>query len=475
MNVNKQRESNNMDLVNRARTQLEQPVLDLRDADEASLAAPWRPIHYLGSKLRVLDTVQEAVDQVCSKGEPVCDLFAGSGTVSAWLARSRPVTAVDIQEYSRVICGALLSSDKQSVGDIEPQLREMLAAAERHGVIHAARPLIELENTLLDQARSGDPEPLATLLEAGSLMTVELEEAKSSVHKAMATCWRRINALPANRLLSTMALRHFGGVYFSFRQAAEIDVLLELAHGHHGALRDVLVAAVLGTASEVVNTVGKQFAQPIRPRDKKGNVKKALYAQAARDRYKPVPETFLNVLKRISQAHVANLEHKAIRSDYSDYLSSSNFKEAAVYADPPYTRDHYSRFYHVLETLALRDDPQISTNTAHGRTVPSRGVYRLNRHQSPFCIRSQAPDAFAALFSKVSSKGVPLVLSYSPYSSEKNAHPRVMTIDQIRESALTYFGRVEVNSVGEFFHSRLNRTDLNKEVSFDAEYLFICR
>ena len=117
----------------------------------------------------------------------------------------------------------------------------------------------------------------------------------------------------------------------------------------------------------------------------------------------------------------AQLAHKAVRSDYSDYLSSSDFSEGVVYADPPYTRDHYSRFYHVLETLALRDDPKISTNTAHGNTLPSRGFYRLSRHQSPFCIRSHAPAAFSALFSKVSSKGLPLVLSYSP-ASEKNAH-----------------------------------------------------
>ena len=39
------------------------------------------------------------------------------------------------------------------------------------------------------------------------------------------------------------------------------------------------------------------------------------------------------------------------------YLQVTSVKEF-VYADPPYTRDHYSRFYHVLETLALRDDPR---------------------------------------------------------------------------------------------------------------------
>ena len=123
----------------------------------------------------------------------------------------------------------------------------------------------------------------------------------------------------------------------------------------------------------------------------------------------------------------------------------------------------------------MRDDPEISSNKAHGKIKLSRGIYRKNRHQSPFCIRNQAPKAFQLLFSKISEKKLPLVLSYSPYASEKNAHPRVMTIDQIREIALSFFSKVDIDSVGKFSHSKLNRTDLNKEISFDSEYLFICR
>lgn len=442
---------------------------------DQEVALPWRPIHYLGSKLRVLDKLVDVVDSVSTRGDPVCDLFSGSGTVSAWLARSRRVAAVDIQEYSRVICGALLNPKKIPVDALVQQLGEALDSSECTGALFAAGPMIELEQSSLEKARNDDPEDFARLIESGSLMTVQFGNSADATQKAMAETWARIRGMPKEQYVSSMVLRHFGGVYFSYRQAAELDVMLEVANRLEGSDRDSVVAAVLAAASELVNTVGKQFAQPIRPRDKNGKIKKTLYNQAARDRFKSASDAFLTGLKKLSKNEVADFEHQAIRSDYSDYLSSPAFKEAVVYADPPYTRDHYSRFYHVLETLALRDDPEISTNTAHGRTLPSRGVYRLNRHQSPFCIRSQAPSAFSALFSKVSSKGLPLVLSYSPYSSEKNAHPRVMTIDQIREVALTFFNSVEVESVGEFSHSRLNRSGLNKEVSFNAEYLFVCR
>ena len=67
----------------------------------------WRPIHYLGSKLRLTELICQLLDELADG--PVCDLFAGSGTVSLALSRSRDVIAADIQEYSRVICTALLS------------------------------------------------------------------------------------------------------------------------------------------------------------------------------------------------------------------------------------------------------------------------------------------------------------------------------------------------------------------------------
>ena len=60
-----------------------------------------RTIHYLGSKLRLLDPIRQAVSSVAPIGQPVCDLFAGSGIVSLSLASQWDITSVDIQEYSR--------------------------------------------------------------------------------------------------------------------------------------------------------------------------------------------------------------------------------------------------------------------------------------------------------------------------------------------------------------------------------------
>lgn len=458
-----------------AATSAQNELFSTVDANQAGSTGSWRPIHYLGSKLRALEALEDAISSIAARGAPMCDLFAGSGTVANHFARMRPVTAVDIQEYSRVICDALLRSRTVPVpGSVQEALENRIARSEANGVLKAAAPLIELEERAMAQAALGDSSLLASLIEAGPMLTADrggvLPEIKASMDQANS----ELQAVHGSAGLASMTLRHFGGSYFSFRQAAEIDVLLEYAHSAEPQLKSCLIAAVLSTASELVNTVGKHFAQPIRPRDKNGKIKNNLHNAAARDRYKPVLNTFLDMLDKYIVESSSVFDNRVVKSDFAEFLRSDSFDAGIVYADPPYTRDHYSRFYHVLETLALRDDPQVSTNTAHGRTVPSRGVYRTGRHQSPFCIRSEAPKAFDQLFDLVSARGAPLVLSYSPYASEKNAHPRVMTMEALTDIAKRHFRKVDVCSVGTFFHSRLNRSALNKEIAYEAEFLVLC-
>jgi adenine-specific DNA methylase len=160
--------------------------------------------------------------------------------------------------------------------------------------------------------------------------------------------------------------------------------------------------------------------------------------------------------------------------DYLDALDLINEDIRVVYADPPYTRDHYSRFYHVLETICLRDNPRISTTFINGKTNISRGIYRQNRHQSPFCIISKAVSAFEGLFKKVRRLESSLVLSYSPFDKDKKARPRLLTIDELENIAKQYYKKVRIFSVGDFSHSKLNCSDKNFDISYNAELLIIC-
>jgi adenine-specific DNA methylase len=397
------------------------------------------------------------------------DVFAGSGTLSAALSASRDVTAVDIQEYSRVLCSAVLNP--VTVTDAEATVFRDSVAKQASTNRIAAAPLIEYERSALQAARAGDPEPICELIEHASM--VAFHESKYLVQPAFEAAQRQARKLVADDRKS-LILRFYGGLFFSYGQAAELDALLTMAHHMPAGRREFFLAAIISTASEVVNTVGKHFAQPIRPRGSDGKPKRHLIAKIIRDREIELLGLFASWLDRYRSLRPNGRSHQVIRADYADALAPLQ-DVGVVYADPPYTRDHYSRFYHVLETMCLWDDPGVSTTRIRAvKETFSRGMYRADRHQSPFCIKSQAPGAFGKLFAAVKALNAPLVLSYSPYANG-DAHPRVMGVDQIETLAKEHFKSVEVISAGKFSHMKLNASRLHLDASSEAELIFLCR
>ena len=445
--------------------------LSIDDFSQAPEAEVWRPIHYLGSKLRLVEPLRQALDQVDPARGPVVDLFSGSGTVSAALASSRDVIAVDIQEYSRVLCSAVLNPASWSKFENEAFLHRVRGRARTN--LSAAAPLITYEQACLAQAQRGDYEPICELIEHASM--VDFQESRAVVRAEFERAHQRTLRLIDMNNPRTLVLRYFGGLFFSYRQAAELDALLAVAHEKEGAFRDLLLAAIISTTSEVVNTVGKHFAQPIRPRSADGIPKRHLIGKILRDRELGVMSVFRSWLDRYRSVPKTNRKHTVIRADYAAALTQLDRKVGAVYADPPYTRDHYSRFYHVLETMCLWDNPGVSTTRIRAVTDTfSRGMYRADRHQSPFCIKSKAPNAFERLFASVRDLKAPLVLSYSPYASDSDAHPRVMHVEQITFLAKKYFREVEIFSAGRISHMKLNATRLHVSASVEAELIFLC-
>lgn len=429
----------------------------------------FRTLNYLGSKLRLLDFIEENVRKVTPNDAGVCDLFAGSGCVSYKLSRLFPVVACDIQHYSKVICDALLQpctltketakAFMSDIKDINSKLRDTFT------------PLIELEE---DAIKNENLELLTDIVEHGSLEVYNLENTESkiaSVQSQVHEKLKKAGLLGKKSLIS----RYYGGVYFSYSQAVQIDVIMDaIRHYPNTADKNVLLAALLSATSDIACTVGKHFAQPIKARDSKGKIKKLVYNKAIKDKTVDVTALFEEWLNKYVSLPKGKYNNTIIQGDYMECLKTLPDNVRTVYADPPYTRDHYSRFYHVLETMALDDVPEISMVKNHGSTHVSNGIYRKDRHQSPFCIRSKAPKAFEEMFKTVSASGRNLLLSYSPYDETKESHPRVVTISQLMSWASDYFNHVEVVSAGHFTHNKLNSTVHFLESSDEAEILIVC-
>ena len=432
--------------------------------DRSSLQ-PVRTINYLGAKVRLLPAITEAVQAVAPIGTTVCDLFSGSAVVARSLAEHFDVVAVDIQEYARVLASAVTMRDRDKCSD------ETLPISKAHPALEsiAVRRLIDFENAALDSAAAGQYNPICDLLDHGSILASK--EAPESLAHGLRELLDAADTLETGP--HTVLTRYYGGIYFSYQQAADLDALASEARAIRGRSRDLVLAAVMIAASEVVSTVGSHFAQPIRPRTPTGTPKASAIRSIIPRRRKSAVRAFREALSRLSTAVQPTHYCKAICADFRNALEDLPLDTSAVYADPPYTRDHYSRFYHVLETIALGDEPDVSTVVTHGTASLSRGMYRSSRHQSPFCIRSEASLAFEDLFTAVGRRRIPLVLSYSPYG--EGAHPRVMTIDEIERLAGGYFSDIQRWPVERLAHSKLNAGHLNLDRSFDAEVMLVCR
>jgi hypothetical protein len=149
------------------------------------------------------------------------------------------------------------------------------------GVLRSFGPLIELEENAIN---SKNLEVLTDILENGSVEVYNIEHNKSTLADKQQDV---ICSLRNNGLLNEKSLisRYYGGIYFSYRQAVWIDIILEAINRNVPKYnRDLYLAALLSTASDIVDTVGKHFAQPIKARDSNGKIKNTVYNKAVKDK-----------------------------------------------------------------------------------------------------------------------------------------------------------------------------------------------
>lgn len=437
----------------------------------SSSPSRFRPIQYLGNKTRLLDEIADAVAEVSQPGAPVADLFSGTAVVGGRLAHRNPVVAVDVQAYAATLARATLLADARDLDSFDERAFAARTDEAVDELERAFSPLIAREDDALAALAAGDPSPISELIEGGS----PLSRALDGDDRCLPAAVRALVKEADGRTPDATAAVAFGGVYFSMRQAIRLDGLAHAASTEPGRRADLLMAAMLGAASEVANTVGKQFAQPIRLVDRQGGTKPLLVERTLRDRRLDPQVKFGHALagwRATLPRHAA--PNTVVHSDVDAFLQTEG-RWTAAYADPPYTIDHYSRFYHVLETLARRDRPGLSRMRKRGVSTTMRGLYRDDRFQSDFCVPSRAPAAFERLFARVAARGAPLVLSYSGHDDVEGQRPRALSVDNLAALARRSFAKVDVREPRFEGHRKLNASARNASTERGTERLIVCR
>ena len=321
-----------------------------------------RSANYMGSKAALASRLLDIVDATESAGTTMVDLMCGSGVMASAFARRFPTIASDAQQFCRVL-GLVQGGGMTHTRGEEIAQRVILGARRRfNDLSDEVRRAIEDENRVVNSELAvGATEALLhqlherlTLWEAENLGSLEAVEI---AHRS-------------GRLIGHL----YGGVFFGDRQAVELDCLRQSISGLPDELdRRWALGALVCAASACAYTYGGHFAQPKLNISDSGKSRGDI-SEALKQRSLSITHEFYTRLTSLA-TESENVEHAVslVAGPWEDAIPeiarTCGHGPVCVYIDPPYTRDEYSRYYHVLEAL-VRYQPQAVSGK--GR-LPKRG------------------------------------------------------------------------------------------------------
>ncbi|MEI4234965.1 DNA adenine methylase [Roseovarius sp. D22-M7] len=110
--------------------------------------------------------------------------------------------------------------------------------------------------------------------------------------------------------------------------------------------------------------------------------------------------------------------------------------EDTVYLDPPYTKRQYAAYYHILETIALGDEPQVEGVC---------GIRPWREKASDFCYKVRAAKAIERLISELPARRVFLSYSTEGHVPIKSLSDSLAGIGELSVHSLQSIGRYRPN------------------------------
>ena len=395
----------------------------------------------MGTKRHIADRVRRLMAELKPRGR-VVDLFSGVGCVAEGLAGLRPVVTNDALAFTGLLARARFTGSRRSltaagaIAVVKEPYRTHLSTLK---AAHRARLREE------DRALEGGRAELVAYMADATHVANNAGVAKRAATAATAT--------GADHYRLTML--YFSAGYFGFRQAMQLDALryaidqLTLEPTD----RDWMLAAWLAAAASVTNAPG-HTAQYLKPNSDTAAGRIRRYWRRS------IWEEWQNRLVDLKLVGTPawRARNQVEVGDALELLRSDRLTGVgAIYADPPYTKDQYSRYYHVYETLYQYDFPGAA---GEGRARP-------DRFSTGFCLASGVHDAFVELFDAVADLKVPLVLSYPTAGLLANVGDDVPTLASARLM-------VHVTETFGAEHSTLGASQGTKFKNA-TENLYVCR
>lgn len=308
----------------------------------------------------LLNGLGEIIASSAPKAVGFADLFTGSGTVACHVAErfSVPVLAGDLQKFAVALADSVIGRVTPVESDdwINDWFSEGYALAKRSG---SWKDAISIQSRL----GTGDIGELA--------------------HESRELC--RIHERPF--------CRAYGGWYFSPTQVLIIDSLRTTLPSQ-ADLSKVGLGALISAASTCAAAPG-HTAQPFKANETAGPF--------LREAWLKDPLTSVRrAASELGQRYALSLGESSVgpAAAHSSKLSEGWL----AFLDPPYSSVHYSRFYHVLESLARGSLGDVSGSGRY--PAPSE------RPASDFSIPTKAASAFSSLFASLAGVGADAIVTF---------------------------------------------------------------
>lgn len=382
----------------------------------------------MGTKRQLAPAIASIVAEF-SPG-PFLDLFSGMCSVGCTVGPYRQVWSNDLQWFAHFVADAVFCSAASPPSGIEAATlcRQVFSQNVAHLETRFSNALHE-ERCALDTSDVQRMHSAVAAFPWFGRNKVAADEQRRLRHRSTTFPYR----------LFTFS---FSGTYFGLGQCIAID---SLKYAFDSLRRDQVIdddahrwfCLALCQALSRCTTSPGHFAQPL-------GLKAGNSARFFRQRRRSIWKEWLEGLSELAPIGSKDwrTRNRCFQADANDLLAQMKklrSRPAVIYADPPYTKDQYSRFYHVYETLLLYDYPALE----------GTGRCRAGRATSDFSLATRVDSALSTLIAEAADLGSSLVISYPKNGLLEDSFERIPQL--LRRN----FRRVHAPVVIDHFHSAM--------------------
>ena len=376
------------------------------------------------------------------------DPFSGTGVMGQEFARRGwKVISSDALNFCNVMARATLGIGKKTDDKLEQEWSTIQKAAESIAIPKKWIDILRTEKKYIEDK------------DAQNLISSEKKYPRRNTKEIIPTSqnheiWRLVEV--------------FAGTYLGVKQCADLDryrwALEQRKSQISSWCYDSILTALMSTASNASYSAGKHFAQFHNLRNEVTEFhKERLIGDRQIEVKQHATESLASIITASNQSGSG---HQQVNGPMEE-LMGETFHFDWIYADPPYTAQQYSRFYHLLESYASTEPIRLMQKEGE----PTRGLIppKEDRHQSRFSRKTTIENAFKDLISLSEKTDANLAISYST-SRKKNS--RMISLDKLR---LLLGSAFEVEMI-RFDHKyrEFNKAELSDN-SDSEDVLLLCR